>query len=216
MISKLNDDIIFLIWYYLNHKDSISFHETNKHICILGKKKGYLKNIKLRETIDYNYFEYHHSRIQTLYKIAFFKIIDPIQTVNTLYNLNIWTETVEFDRCYFILYDLNPETIQYKTKTLIITNSIIECIKFGNTLNLHWSKFPNLRKVCIECSTIRNIEQIVLCKNLEEINIGIKIIHISIPHLVQKIKSKLPKLKKINIYSKYLEYTELSPLQYTY
>ena len=39
MISKLNDDIIFFIWYYLNHKDSISFHETNKYNCMIRRKK---------------------------------------------------------------------------------------------------------------------------------------------------------------------------------
>ena len=49
---------------------------------------------------------------------------------------------------------------------------------FGNTLNVHWTKFPNLRKLYIECSSIdKNIEQIVLCQKFgRKFNIGIKII----------------------------------------
>jgi len=140
MIRKLQDlpdDVMQTIVSYLHDFSSIRLMETCRKLHEYGRRNGYLKMLKLTESIKgCDFLNLWCTHIHTIDRVIIHKQENP----------HLWV--VEFPRilkffdCDFTLPITTPDGEKAKTSILFITTK--------STVFINWEVFPNLKLLLIQ------------------------------------------------------------------
>jgi hypothetical protein len=152
-MKLLNEDVINVIFMYLNNPDSYSLSLSCKYIYETTKKRGFAKFImhdysKWDMNVFMKRYIRHHGTVTT-FVIKY--------TNNPFYWLPKWTHRIQFEFCK-IKDVIDPPAVTETEELSIISNH-------DWTIHINFKKFPKLKKLKVKGYTL-NFKGIDECQQM--------------------------------------------------